>query len=85
MIPMIAVIRVRHSEGAFSLWAPLFLIWPLLALLILCLSPLIVLACLIARQNPWRAGTAAVAVICALSGVHVQVESPGAEVLVRIK
>ena len=85
MIPMYAVIEVSHPRGAFRLWAPLFLLWLVLAPVALILAPVALVACAIKGISPWRAAAAIAALLCALSGTHVQVDSPGAQVLVRIQ
>jgi hypothetical protein len=87
MIPLLAIVHVRHPDGAFRLWAPLFLIWPLLVLLAAVLSPILLLAALVSMAagfNAFRWAGALIAVICNLSGLQVQVQSPGARVLVQI-
>ena len=87
MIPLLAIIDVRHPKGAFRLWAPLFLVWALLAIVATVLSPILILAglvCLAAGFNPFRWAIALVALFCSLAGVLVQVQSPRANVLVQI-
>ena len=56
MIPLVAIVQVHPSHGRrIRLWLPLFLVWLLLVVLGLVLSPLILIACLIARLNPFAA------------------------------
>ncbi len=85
MIPMLAVIRVRHRKGRFALWAPLFLIWLLLAPVAVILAPIAMAISLVRRRNPVRLAAAAVGVLGALTGLVIEVDSPAASVLVRIQ
>lgn len=84
MIPMIAVVRVRHARGSFRIWAPLFLLWLVLLPFILILAPFAALACVVMGLSPVRVFSAWFALLTGLSGLVVQVESPAAQVLVRI-
>jgi hypothetical protein len=84
MIPLIAVISVRHAKGRVRLWAPLFLVWLLLLPLALVLSPIALAACALNRIDPIRACRAAALLLAGLSGLLIEVESPAARVLVRI-
>lgn len=55
MIPFVAVVSLRDRESrTFRLWVPLILVWLLIVPVILLLSPLIVVACLVFRVNPFR-------------------------------
>jgi len=55
MIPLAAVLRLRHEDSpGFRLWTPLFLVWLLLVPLGIVLSPLIFVVCLVCRVNPFR-------------------------------
>ncbi len=85
MIPLVAEVRVRSPKVSFRLWAPLFLIWLLLLPLVLVLAPFALLAMAVLGRNSVRVSTSAIAILHALSGVLVEVESPAAQVLVRIR
>ena len=85
MIPVIAIVRVRHPKGDFQLWAPLFLAWLLLAPLVVLLAPFAVLVWAAMGVNPARATGTLAAALCGLSGLLVEVESPRAKVLVLIR
>ena len=85
MIPMVAVVAVRHGRGRFKIWAPLFLIWLLLAPFALILAPFAAMACVVMGLNPFRVAGAWLAVLTGLSGLLVQVESPAAQVMVRVQ
>jgi hypothetical protein len=84
MIPLIAIVSVRHPKGCVRVWAPLFLAWLVLAPLAVLLAPFALLACAVTGVNPVRMTGAALAVLTGLSGLLVEVESPAARVLVRI-
>lgn len=85
MIPLIAVIAVRSPKASFRLWAPLFLIWLLLAPIALVLAPFAFLARAAMGRNPVRASASAFAILTALSGLRIEVDSPTAKVLVHIQ
>ena len=84
MIPVWAVIHVRHAGGGFRLWAPLFLVWLVLAPLAVVLSPIGAAVCAARGLNPVKAAGAMAGVIGSLAGVVIEVDSPKAGVLVRI-
>lgn len=82
---MIAAIDVR-SRGSrpIRLWLPLFLVWLLVAPIALVLSPLILLALMVCRLNPFTAVAALVGLVAAFSGTRVEVDTPGAKVNIRL-
>ena len=85
MIPLIAIVHVEPRHGPrIRLWLPLFLVWLLLVILGLLLSPLILIACLIARLNPFQTVWRLVGVFVAMAGVHIEVQAPDAVILVRV-
>jgi hypothetical protein len=84
VIPMLAEVRISTPDHRFRLWLPLFLVWLLLLILAVLLSPLILIALLIARLNPFTTVWALIRVVAALSGAHVEVKAPDANVLVRV-
>ena len=50
--PWLLRVRIQSPQRRFRLWLPLFLIWPLVALLVLALSPLIAVLAMVM----WRRG-----------------------------
>lgn len=84
MMPLLAIIRIRGPRGGFSIWAPVVLLWPLLAVLGLILSPILVLAALALGRNPATGGAAFWRLVFALKGTVVEVEAPASSVLVRL-
>jgi hypothetical protein len=85
MIPLLATVSV-HPDGRrpFRLWLPLFLVWLLLLVLLVLLSPVVLIACLICRVNPFKAVAALGGLLAALTGTLVDIQAPGACVLVRV-
>jgi hypothetical protein len=85
MIPVFAIVHIEPRHGRrIRLWLPLFLVWLLLVVLGLLLSPLILIACLIARLNPLATIWNLIGVFVALAGVNIEITSPDATVLVRV-
>lgn len=85
MIPVFAIVKFEPRHGRrIRLWLPLFLVWLLLVVLGLLLSPLILIGCLIARLNPFAVIWSLVRVFVALAGVNIEITSPDANVLVRV-
>jgi hypothetical protein len=84
MIPMLALIDIRHPRGGFRLWAPLFLLWLLLAPFALLVLPLAMIALPLVRVNPFYAAAVLGRLACALSGTLVEVDSPQTSVVIKI-
>ncbi len=80
MIPLFAVIRVKR----FRLWVPLFIVWLLLLPFALVLLPLMILACLAIRVNPWRALGTFWQVFTGMAGANIEVNDENAAVQIRI-
>lgn len=81
MIPLFATLRLRRRRAGgglgrgLRLWLPLFLVWLLLAPLVLVLLPIAILACLALRVAPLRAGAALWGCLAALRGTRVEIET----------
>ncbi len=85
MIPLLAIVNVRPAHGkGIRLWLPLFLVWLLLIVLGIILSPLILIACLIARLNPFLTVWRLIGVFVAMAGTDIEVHAPDADVVVRV-
>lgn len=86
MIPLFVTLRVsrRKRTKARRLWLPLFLVWLLLAPLLLILLPVFFLVCLALRINPFRALAAIWSVLWALGGTHIEVDTVRETVLIHI-
>jgi hypothetical protein len=66
MIPLVAVVSLRNEDSrTFRFWIPLGLIWILLLPVAVLLSPLIFVACLFCRVNPFRAFGLLWQILCA--------------------
>jgi len=75
MIPFVAVVSLRNQESrTFRLWIPLFLVWLLLLPLAVLISPLIFVACLFCRVNPFRGVAVMWQILNALADTDVEVE-----------
>ncbi len=84
MIPLLAIVRIRCARGSFGFWAPLFLVWLILAPLAIAASPLLLIGCAAVRLNPAAAAAGLARVLWSLAGVRVEVDAPGASVLVQL-
>ena len=92
MIPFTASIRIRWRSLSptgwrshrLRLWIPLFLIWILLLPLLLVLFPVVALACRFIRVSSLRLYAAAWGILSSLRHTFVEVNSPEAEILVRL-
>ncbi|HLK26372.1 MAG TPA: hypothetical protein VKT30_17075 [Caulobacteraceae bacterium] len=85
MIPLMAQVVVAPVNASpIRLWLPIFLVWLLLVVLGLILSPLIILACLIVGLNPFATVWRLMRVFAALAGTHIEVQAPDAVILVRV-
>ncbi|MBS0411664.1 MAG: hypothetical protein JSR86_17235 [Proteobacteria bacterium] len=85
MIPLVLTVRVlAQGERPTRVWLPLFLIWILLAPLLVIIVPVVMVLGALSGINPFSALSRLGAVFCALSGTHVEVEAPDASVFVHI-
>ncbi len=84
MIPLFATIQVSHPRGSFRFLAPLFLLWLVLLPFAVILAAPCAIVCLAMRVNPVRAAGALVGVLTGITGTRVEVDSPGASVLIHI-
>ncbi len=75
--PLIMRIRIRNSNTKFGLWIPLFVIFPIVAVLMIALAPLALLAALIVLPFGYArtvlCAPALFSVICAMRGLEVDV------------
>jgi hypothetical protein len=88
--PSVLHLRIHNSRRHFRLWLPLFLIWPLMLMIFLALSPLVlVLAVVLWPSGMGKpllfAGPVLFRVLCALRGLEVNVEQPSERVLISIR
>ena len=79
-----ATVRIEDGKGTkIRLWLPLILLWLLLPVAIL-ITPFFAIFCLIKRINPISAACALLGLWNGLSGVHVEIQSAKANVLVHV-
>jgi len=67
----------------FHLWIPFLLVWVLLLPFILLLAPLVFVACLVAKVNPFRGVSVYWEVFNSLRGLRVDVDDPGARIRIH--
>ena len=85
MIPLWLTIRVRApGTRGFRLDLPLFLIWLLIAPLILLAAAVLMIAAPFYRLNPLAALAGFCGLIAGLAGTHIEVNAPDSAVLVRV-
>jgi hypothetical protein len=91
MIPMIMRLHImEENKNKVRLYLPLFLVWILLLPFVILLTPFVLLAALVLwpsgrGKNILRAGPAFVAILSALSDLHIHIEKPGSKVLIWLK
>jgi uncharacterized membrane protein len=79
MIPLVAVVSLRNQQSRpFRLWIPLFLVWLLLLPAVVLLSPVILIAGMACRVNPFRALAVTWQILSAVSDTEVQWEDRSA-------
>jgi hypothetical protein len=75
--PLIMRIRVRNNNTKFGFWIPLFLIFPIVAVLVIALAPLALLAALIVLPLGYArtvlCAPALFSVFCAMRGLEVDI------------
>jgi hypothetical protein len=85
MIPVAGAVGVGDCRvHGFRLSIPFFLLWIVLAPLLLLLVPVLFIACLCARVDPFQANGALFQILAALRGTHVEVINDSVSVLVNI-
>jgi len=86
MIPLWLTIRITAKSGhSFRFWVPLLLIWLVLILLLVLLSPVIAILCLIQRLNPFPILIAMFSLLAAAAGTSVDIAAALASVQIRIQ
>ena len=75
--PLIMRIRIRNRDTKFGIWLPLFLIFPILAILLIVLAPIALLAALIVLPFGYArtvlCAPALFSVFCAMRGLEVDI------------
>ena len=89
--PLIMRIRIRNNNTKFGLWIPLFLVFPIVAILMIALAPLALLAALIVLPFGYArtvlCAPALFSVFCAMRGLEVDMVNGNKDesVLVLVK
>jgi hypothetical protein len=84
MMPVLAIVRVRHPKGRFAIWAPVILLWLLMGVLALILAPFWTVYVLARGRNPIALAGGVCRLVFSLRGAVVDIDSPAASVLVRL-
>jgi hypothetical protein len=88
--PCIMRVKIRNKNTKFGIWIPLFLIFPIVAILMIALAPLALLAAIIVLPFGYArtvlCAPALFSVLCAMRGLEVDVVNGDEEsVLVLVK
>jgi hypothetical protein len=88
--PCIMHVKIKNRDTKFGLWLPLFLIYPVIAVILIALAPLALLAALIVLPLGYArtvlCAPALFSVICAMRGLEVDIINNDEErVLVIVK
>ncbi len=83
-MPLLAIVRVRRAGGGFTIWAPLFLLWLVLAPVAVLAAPFFLVVCLVRGLPPIGAVAGVLGVVCALAGSRIEVDAPDASVRIRL-
>ncbi len=80
--PSILRLRIRNGGSGFGLWIPVILVWPLLVLIGLLLSPLVIVLSAVLWPTGWGKpllffGPVIFALLCSLRGLKVDVNDSG--------
>ena len=88
--PSLLRIQIRNNNIRFSLWLPLFLIWPLVLLAMVILSPLIILCAVLmwplGLSKPLLlTGPILFRLLCSMRGLEIAVENSSDQVLISFR
>jgi len=88
--PSVLRLRIYSQQRKFSLWLPLFLVWPVVLVLGLVLWPLLLIAAIILWHWGWGrllllGGPILFGLLCTLRGLRVEVEQPSEQVLISFR
>jgi hypothetical protein len=79
--PMLMHIKIKNKDTKFGLWLPLFLLFPIVLVIFLILSPFILIAIIVLWNSGWGkmalfALSAAFVACWSLRGLKVDVRNP---------
>ncbi len=86
--PSILRLRIRSATRGIGLWLPLILLWPIVAVLAVLVSPVVLLAAILLwprglSRPVLMIGPALYRLACGLRGLEVQVDDKDSHVLVK--
>ncbi len=87
--PSVLQVKVKKESRNISLWFPLFVIWPFLALAALALAPIVVTLAVLFWWTGWGkpmlySFPLFYSMFCALRGLRVDVQQPNQHVYISI-
>lgn len=86
MIPNLVRVQVRQpNHRTIRIWIPVLPVLIILSPLLLLAAIAGLIACVVFRIDPVRALVASFRLLCAVRGMHVEVDQPDAHVLVDIR
>ncbi|HSW58530.1 MAG TPA: hypothetical protein VLH15_09020 [Dehalococcoidales bacterium] len=88
--PMLMRLKIINSEHHINLWLPLFLVWIVLLVIAIALSPIICILVLILWPLGWGetlllAGPAVYRLICSARELSIDIRQPGEIVQIYFK
>ena len=88
--PSIIRLRFQKDDQQFSLWLPLILIWPLIAIVSIVLFPIVLILAILLWPTGWGksvllSGPALLRVFCALRNLEVDVEEPTGQIFISFR
>ena len=88
--PSLLRVRIRSRDKRFTLWLPLFLVWPPGFVLLAILSPLVLVLAALLWPLGWArplllAGPFLFRLFCSLRGLEVNVEKSSEQVLISFQ
>ncbi len=86
MPPLLALVHIlpNPAHRGIRLWVPLFLIWLLLLPFVLVLLPVYFVVCAVIDIDPFHTLGSMLMLLGSLNGMHVEVDSPSAAVLIHV-
>jgi len=88
--PLLMRVHIKNSNKKFCLWLPLFLIFPIIAVLVLIMAPVILLAGGVLWYTGWGRPLLLIiplvlSCLCAMRGLEVDINDNREKVLISIK
>ncbi len=88
--PSVLRVKIRSRDRRFTLWLPLFLVWPLGFALLAILGPLVLVLAILVWPFGWArplllTGPLLFRLFCSLRGLEVNVEKSSEQVLISFR